>query len=247
MKVIAAGPQVFDRSHVDSELEAYVRDGRLVYEDLDLGDFASINIFTSKFISTFDRLKYLINNAGVMLIPYTKTRAGFEGHIGINFLGHVYLTNRLLERFDPLIANLSSSVHRLGMVESLFEPSLYFAEEGSYSPHYAYIQSKLAIVLHTAVLSQRHDAVSIHPGVVDSGLYRNVCGPLQLVQRYLFRKIFFRSKEEAASLIVNILFNYQPRYSGAYFSNGKSKKPKFSSEFLSSFSNLVDCIIEAAS
>ena len=37
--------------------------------------------------SEVNRLHILINNAGVMMCPYTKTIDGFEMHIGVNHLG----------------------------------------------------------------------------------------------------------------------------------------------------------------
>jgi NAD(P)-dependent dehydrogenase (short-subunit alcohol dehydrogenase family) len=43
-------------------------------------------------------LHVLINNAGVMVPPFTKTVEGFELQFGTNVLGHVLLTNLLLPK-----------------------------------------------------------------------------------------------------------------------------------------------------
>ncbi|KAK5886860.1 hypothetical protein CesoFtcFv8_017851 [Champsocephalus esox] len=55
---------------------------------LDLADTCSIRAFAQKFLAEVNHLHILINNAGVMMCPYTKTIDGFEMHIGVNHLGH---------------------------------------------------------------------------------------------------------------------------------------------------------------
>lgn len=48
------------------------------------------------FRSEVTHLHILINNAGVMMCPYTKTIDGFEMHIGVNHLG------KTLQRFSKI-------------------------------------------------------------------------------------------------------------------------------------------------
>ena len=43
-------------------------------------------------------LHVLINNAGVMAPPFTKTVEGFELQFGTNVLGHALLTNLLMPK-----------------------------------------------------------------------------------------------------------------------------------------------------
>lgn len=48
-------------------------------------------LMVSMFSSEVNQLHILINNAGVMMCPYTKTSDGFEMHIGVNHLGETGL------------------------------------------------------------------------------------------------------------------------------------------------------------
>ncbi|XP_078684463.1 polyprenol dehydrogenase-like [Branchiostoma floridae x Branchiostoma belcheri] len=159
---------------------------------LDLASIKSIHEFVDNFKSKHLPLHLLINNAGVMLTPYSLTEDGFETHFGINHLGHFLLTNLLLDvlrssgkpdRWSRVVF-VSSAVHSIGDID--------FANLNSskhYSPHARYAQSKLANVLTTYELQRRlladqsHVTVNaLHPGVVNSDLYQHVLWPLRMVQ-----------------------------------------------------------------
>ena len=71
---------------------------KLRFIELDLASLESIRGFTDKFKSKFTRLDILLNNAGIMLIPYGKTKDGFENTVGTNHLSHFALTGLLLEQ-----------------------------------------------------------------------------------------------------------------------------------------------------
>lgn len=67
---------------------------------LDLASFDSIEKFATVVKAGFYKIDVLINNAGVS-IPIKqdqKTKEGFEIHLGVNHLGHFYLTNLLLDQ-----------------------------------------------------------------------------------------------------------------------------------------------------
>ena len=67
---------------------------------LDLASFDSIEKFVNVVKAGFYKIDVLINNAGVS-IPLKqdlKTKEGFEIHLGVNHVGHFYLTNLLLDQ-----------------------------------------------------------------------------------------------------------------------------------------------------
>lgn len=65
--------------------------------ELDLASLASIRKFVMNFKKKELPLHILVNNAGIMIPPYSKTEDGFELQFGVNHLGHFALTNLLLD------------------------------------------------------------------------------------------------------------------------------------------------------
>lgn len=130
---------------------------------LDLQDLASIR----EFADGVDRVDVLINNAGIMAVPYALTKDGFESQIGTNHLGHFALTNLLLPKITDRVVTVSSVMHWIGRI-SLRDLNW---KARPYLAWPAYGQSKLANLLFTSELQRRLDAVgsplrahAAHPG-----------------------------------------------------------------------------------
>lgn len=149
-------------------------------ELVDLTDLDSVKRFSDNFQSRFDNLDVLINNAGVMVPPYTQTGDGFELQMGANYFGHFLLTGLLIDTLkqteNSRIVTLSSLAHLQGSIN--FE-DLHW--EKSYSKLKAYQQSKLACLIFTLELQRRLEAakastisVAAHPGVSPTELVRYV-------------------------------------------------------------------------
>ncbi len=137
---------------------------------LDLADLASVAAFAGAFHERFDRLDVLVNNAGVMALPYRTTADGFEMQFGTNHLGHFALTGRLFGRLRETpgarVVTVSSLVHRVGRMrwDDLDQTA-------SYSRWGAYAMSKLSNLLFTYELARRSRAARLdvtatacHPG-----------------------------------------------------------------------------------
>ncbi len=143
---------------------------------LDLGDLASVRHFASEFSGRFGRLDILINNAGVMVPPYSKTKDGFELQFGTNHLGHFALTAHLL----PLL--MATPLSRVVTVSSIAarKARINFKNlDGShgYNPMTFYRQSKLANLLFAIELQHRLEragsttfSVLCHPGISATNL-----------------------------------------------------------------------------
>ena len=126
-----------------------------------------------QFADGVDTADVLINNAGVMAVPYAQTVDGFESQIGTNHLGHFALANLLLPKLTDRVVAVSSMAHLPGRI-SLDDLNW---KTRRYRPWLAYSQSKLANLLFTSELQRRLDAagsplraVAAHPGYSHTNL-----------------------------------------------------------------------------
>lgn len=138
---------------------------------LDLADLESVRRFAEEYAARFDRLNVLINNAGVMVPPYSLTKNGFELQFGTNHLGHFALTAHLL----PLLT--ATPLSRVVITSSIAARNAridFNNLDGSkgYNPMRFYRQSKLSNLLFAVELQNRLEragvstiSVACHPGI----------------------------------------------------------------------------------
>ncbi|MBK5443704.1 MULTISPECIES: oxidoreductase [unclassified Peribacillus] len=163
---------------------------------LDLSDLSSIRHFADSYLENYDSLSVLINNAGVMIPPYSKTKDGFELQLGSNHLGHFALTGLLL----PCI--LSTPKSRVVTLSSLAAINGFIDfdnlnGETNYKPMKYYGQSKLANLLFARELQNKfnqHQADSIsvacHPGLAHTNLMSRGSGrPVNKFVHFLSKTI----------------------------------------------------------
>jgi NAD(P)-dependent dehydrogenase (short-subunit alcohol dehydrogenase family) len=154
--------------------------GELVLGLFDLGSMNSVKTFTEKFMSTEKRLDLLINNAGVMIPPPTKSEDGFELQFGVNFIGHFTLTGQLFSLLESTpnarVVTLSSIAHRGGVID--FDN---FRLEKPYSSWREYGQSKVADLIFALEFDKRLKAnnyktmsLAAHPGFSKTDLQKNM-------------------------------------------------------------------------
>ncbi|KAM9332093.1 retinol dehydrogenase 12-like isoform 1-T1 [Pholidichthys leucotaenia] len=196
---------------------------------LDLADSKSIREFAEAINRDEPKLHILINNAGVMLCPYGKTADGFEMQMGVNHMGHFLLTYLLLDLIKrsalARIINVSSMGHTFVSSINLDDIN----SEKGYDKNRAYAQSKLANVLFTRSLAKRLEGTgvttySLHPGVVQTDLWRHLSGPEQFV--YKMTKPFTKNSTQGAQ--TSIYCAVEPsleKESGGYYSDCAPAKP----------------------
>ena len=149
-------------------------------KELGLSSLESIKQFADTMNSELDKLDILINNAGVMMCPYSKTTDGFELQMGTNHLGPFALTGRLMTLLkktpDSRVVVTSSLGHRQGKIN--FSDLNW--ENRKYKAMGAYADSKIANLFFTYKLvdklkndPQAPILCAAHPGWTRTELQRH--------------------------------------------------------------------------
>lgn len=152
--------------------------GTLHVLGLDLASLNRVAAFARDVAERFPRVDVLMNNAGVMALPYGKTVDGFEQQLGTNHLGHFALTAQLLPLLEAApegrVVTVASQAHRVGRLDLDDLPL-----ERGYGAWRAYARSKLANLLFSFELERwlrrngkRSLAVAAHPGYSATGLLK---------------------------------------------------------------------------
>jgi len=211
-------------------------ESQLVVKTVDLSSLESVKEFSKDINANEKTIDILINNAGVMMCPKSTTKDGFEMQFGTNHLGHFLLTNLLLDRIKASqpsrIVNVSSRAHESSARLDWDDLN----SDGAYSPYGAYCKSKLANVLFTRELSKRLEgtavtANSLHPGVVQTELWRHLFDPSSFwrrTARFLAAPfLFFGFKSPQHGAQTSIFCAVAPELngiSGKYFSDCAEKE-----------------------
>jgi retinol dehydrogenase-12 len=187
-QVVIAGRSLERTQPTLNSISALPGAKRAIFLPLDLASLASVRECAERFAALKLPLPLLINNAGVAGARGV-TQDGFEMMFGVNHLGHFLLTELLLpiiqESGRARIITVSSRAHKRtpGIDwEALRRPTSTFTGIREYAV------SKLANLLFSAELGRRLrgtavSTYSLHPGVVDTEIWRAVPSWLRPVLR----------------------------------------------------------------
>lgn len=202
-RVIMASRNTEKGEAAAAEIRASNADAELDVRKLDLSSLDSVRAFAEAFGE--ERLDLLINNAGVMVPPYTKSADGFELQLATNHLGHFALTGLLLGKLlatpRARVVTISSTAHKMGKID--FED---LQRERSYNRWLAYGQSKLANLLFALELDRRLKAagsdllsVAAHPGYSATNLQFAVTpSRIERIGSAVLNRVYAQSAEQGA-------------------------------------------------
>ncbi|EHK22544.1 uncharacterized protein TRIVIDRAFT_179867 [Trichoderma virens Gv29-8] len=145
---------------------------------LDLSSFAAVRKAAAEVNSWDDVpvIDVLMNNAGIMAVPYKICEDGYESQLTCNHLSHFLFTNLILDKIlaseDKRVVNVSSGGHWFSGIR---HADLNYDGGKTYEKWNAYGQSKSANVLFSIGLAKRFGdrgvlSYSLNPGAVMTNL-----------------------------------------------------------------------------
>ncbi|UKJ89815.2 hypothetical protein MACJ_003069 [Theileria orientalis] len=212
----------------------------LSFIEMDLDNLLSVKKAVELFEKTFDRLDFLINNAGFYNRRFNFTACNLESNFSSNFLGHFYLTQLLLnlvKKTSGRIINVSSIAHF--KYDPNTDPIFENKSTSSLIPDFYnsyYGRCKLYIIWFTHALQRRLkiDAknvvcVSLAPGVVITPLMMPLNRRIFFsVPRFMAPLIMKRPVDGAATTLYLCAVDRNQLIPGAYYDN---KRLAFVSKF----------------
>lgn len=190
---------------VISELKAKTGSENIDFIQTDFSSFESVRKAAESFKSKYDRLDILVNNAATTNADFLKTKDGIELTFAVNHFAPFLLTNLLLDiikKSAPArIINIASNAHIKIDFDNL-------NGEKKFDPFLAYKYSKMANILFTFELAEKLAGTgvtvnAVHPGVVNTAIYRQMRGIQKLFLKIILPFAF--TPEKSASYIFPLI------------------------------------------
>lgn len=176
---------------VIQKVKAVNPDVAVTFIQCDLADLGSVKQAAESFLQQSTRLDVFYANAGIMALPPSLTKDGYEIQFGTNHLGHAYLIKLLLPLMlktaeepnsDVRIINMSSIAYKQAPKQGIAFDTLKTTQDGlggmiPGGKWCRYGQSKLANMLYARELAKRYPTiktVSVHPGFIKTDLFSAV-------------------------------------------------------------------------
>ncbi|KAL6838456.1 hypothetical protein ACP4OV_031701 [Aristida adscensionis] len=263
--VVMAVRSVAAAQAVRDAVLAQAPQAKLDVMELDLSSMASVRAFASDFLARGLPLNLLIllgalagsNNAGVMAIPFARSKDGIEMQFATNHVGHFLLTYLLLDTMkntaresnvEGRIVNVSSEGHKLAYREGIRFDKIN--DESVYNSIGAYGQSKLANILHANELARRFKeegvnitANSLHPGSIITNLLRHH-SILDVLHRTLGKLVLKNAQQGAATTCYVALDPQVKGVSGKYFCDSNLYEPSEKAKDMDLAKRLWDFSVE---
>uniref|UniRef100_A0A2M4AP46 Putative dehydrogenase with different specificities related to short-chain alcohol dehydrogenase n=1 Tax=Anopheles triannulatus TaxID=58253 RepID=A0A2M4AP46_9DIPT len=223
-RIIMACRNMETAKQARDEIVQETNNQNVVLLQLDLSSQASIREFAAEVLRTERKLDVLIHNAGFAeTFRKSKSADGIEFTMATNHYGPFLLTHLLidlLKRSEPSrIVVVASELYRFASV------NLNNLNPVGSLPAYLYYVSKCANIMFTRELARRLAGTAVtanclHPGMIDSGIWRNVPFPLTLPMRVI--KSFFKTPVEGAQTTLYLACSEEVQgVTGKYFMDCK--------------------------
>ncbi|KAL4878186.1 short-chain dehydrogenase [Aspergillus karnatakaensis] len=188
------------------------RPGKVVFIHIELDSLDSVRRGALEILERSNgRVNVLINNAGIMMPPYTLTKDNHESQFGINHLAHFQLFHilkpALLASATPSVCarvvNITSGGHRLSPLDTSD-----YKLTSDYTPFRGYGASKTANIYFSNEITRRYgsggvQAYSVQPGMATTNIVQYLHPDmLELYTSFPGGKQFIKSAAQGAATIV---------------------------------------------
>jgi len=192
---------------------------------IDLSSFKSIKNCADDLKNRFEKIDILINNAAIVPFLPSFTDDGLEKQIGVNYLGHFYLTNLLLPllKKSSKVINISSRIFPLAS-----KRKFSFEDISDYHIIPTYAKSKLCLALFSIEIAHRWKHLGIKSYTVCPGfMATNFQGNWSYMPppfRYIPR-LFMSSPDKGATTTAFLVNKAQPeKLNGKFFAKKRPIK-----------------------
>ncbi|XP_019881858.1 retinol dehydrogenase 14 [Aethina tumida] len=226
-RVILACRNVDSGNKTKEEIIAATNNENIIVKKLDVSSLKSVREFAADVNRTEQRLDVLIHNAGTAENKIKLTEDGLETTMATNHFGPFLLTHLLidlLKRSGPSrIVVVASELYKLTSLDVN-----NINQERSWFPPWIYYVSKYANISFTLELARRLEGTNVtanclHPGMIDSGIWRNVPVPLNWPMK-LICKCFFKTPAQGCQTSVYLACSEEVEgVNGKYFMDCKEK------------------------
>jgi NAD(P)-dependent dehydrogenase (short-subunit alcohol dehydrogenase family) len=225
-RVIMACRNLELSTKVQEEILKENPDSILILKKLDLSSETSIREFADDILKTESKLDVLVHNAGMALAFKGQTNAdGIELTMATNHYGPFLLTHLLidlLKKSKPSrIVVVASELYKFATVNlNKMNPV------GTFPAAYLYYVSKYANIYFTRELARRLEGTGVtanclHPGMIDTGIWRSVPFPLNYPMMLLTKGFFKTPEQGAQTTIYAVVSDELEGVSGKYFMDCK--------------------------
>jgi NAD(P)-dependent dehydrogenase (short-subunit alcohol dehydrogenase family) len=195
--------------------------GAAIFYQADFGSLAGVHRLAEAVRRDHDRLKLLINNAGIGFGPRGDPRQtsadGHELRLAVNYLAPVLLTNLLLPLLEAAVPARIVNVASAGQQEIDFRDPMLTR---GYTGQRAYRQSKLALIMWTLDLAEE---------LKTRGITVNALHPATFMDTHMVHESGISpasSVEEGADAVMHLALSRELEgWTGLYFNGFERARP----------------------
>jgi len=178
-KVIMASRNASKLQDAKKQLMSEIPSAKLEIEIVDLTSLDSIKNFCNSIKSNYEKIDFLVNNAGGGGPKFAQTVDGLEANLTLNYLGLFALTVQLLPvlKDGSRIVNFASIGYKRYLKNDLDVDNLMCDNPDDYNQMQEYCKAKLCAILFAVKLQEEFEnmgstsmALSCHPGYARTSL-----------------------------------------------------------------------------